>query len=46
MLVINERAWFFWVHLDSRQQGKIDVLRKGLFYWCIVNLEVYNKKIP
>ena len=32
MLVINERAWFFSVHLDSMQRGKIDVLRKGLFH--------------
>ena len=32
VLVINERAWFFSVHLDSVQRGKIDVLRKGLFH--------------
>ena len=32
VLVINERAWFFSVHLDSMQRGKIDVLRKGLFH--------------
>ena len=32
VLVINERAWFFLVHLDSMQRGKIDVLRKGLFH--------------
>ena len=31
-LVINERAWFFSVHLDSMQRAKIDVLRKGLFH--------------
>ena len=32
VLVIIERAWFFSVHLDSMQQGKIDVLRKDLFH--------------
>ena len=32
VLVINVRARFFSVHLDSMERGKIDVLRKGLFH--------------
>ena len=32
MFVINERAWFFSVHLGSRHQGKIDILRKDVLH--------------
>ena len=47
VLVINERAWFFSVHIDSGQQGEreIDVLRMDLFrLWTFANSKCKTRK--